>query len=344
MRALVWTAPRDMQMQSAPKPSAAADEILIRVARAGICGSELSGYLGHNALRVPPLIMGHEFAGEIVDMGALVPQLRPDLRADDLVTVNPLWYCGDCAACGRGVNQLCARRSLLGAHRPGAFAEYVAAPAKLALRLPDGMDTRLGALTEPAACAVRIAELAAPVSDADCLVIGAGPIGLLSLQMLRYQGAAQVFIAELDAARLQMGAALGGIPINPQREDVVAAARDATGGAGVSVAVDAVGTAQTRAQCVAAAHAGGRVILSGLHEESSEMPVAAMIRSEIVARGSFAYTPANFAAGLDMLAVGVLQLDDWTIEAPLADGGKWFDRLIDAPGDVAKALLAPGMG
>ena len=118
MRALVWTAPRQMQLRDAPAPQAAADEILIRVGQAGICGSELSGYLGHNALRVPPLIMGHEFAGEIIELGALVPQLRPDLQRGDLVTVNPLWYCGDCAPCRAGLNQLCDRRSLLGAHRP----------------------------------------------------------------------------------------------------------------------------------------------------------------------------------------------------------------------------------
>ncbi len=341
MQALVWRAARQMQLEEAPAPQAAADEILIRVGHAGICGSELSGYLGHNALRVPPLIMGHEFAGQIIELGALVPQLRPDLQPGDLVTVNPLWYCGDCAACNAGLNQLCSKRSLLGAHRPGAFAEFIAAPAKLALKLPPGMDTRSGALTEPAGCAVRIAELAGAVADKDCLVIGAGPIGLLSLQMLRYKGAARVFIAELDAARLSMGETLGGIPTQPRTTDVVAAVQEATAGAGVAAAIDAVGTAQTRAQCVAAVRPGGAVILSGLHEETSAMPVAAMIRSEVVARGSFAYTPANFAAGLRLLEAGALRLDPWIVEAPLRGGGKFFDRLIDAPGAVAKVLLQP---
>ncbi len=341
MQALVWQAARQMQLQSEPAPTAAGDEIVIRVGHAGICGSELSGFLGHNALRVPPLIMGHEFAGEIVELGPLVPELRPDLQVGALATVNPLWYCGNCPACLAGVNQLCVNRRLLGAHRPGAFAEFVCAPAKLALQLPEGMDTRSGALTEPAGCAVRIAELAGAVADEDCLVIGAGPIGLLSLQMLRYQGAARVFIAELDAARLDMGEDLGGIPLQPSDTDPVAAVLEATSGAGVTVAVDAVGTAQTREQCVAAARAGGTIILSGLHEETSAMPVANMIRSEIVARGSFAYTPANFARGLELLAEGALRLDPWIQEAPLAEGGLWFERLIEAPGDVAKVLLRP---
>ena len=341
MKALVWEAARTMTLRDQPEPTATGDEIVIRVGHAGICGSELSGYLGHNALRAPPLIMGHEFAGEIVDLGPLVPTFRPDLAVGALVTVNPLWYCGRCQHCAAGLNQLCVNRRLLGAHRPGAFAEYICAPAKLALTLPEGMDTRIGALTEPVGCAVRIAELAGAVADADCLIIGAGPIGLLSLQMLRYQGAARVFIAEIDEARLAMGEALGGIPLQPSAVDTVDAARDATDGAGVAVSIDAVGTAATRAQCVAATKASGRLILSGLHEESSAMPVADMIRSEITARGAFAYTPANFARALELLGADAIGLDPWIHEAPLGEGGPFFERLINAPGDVSKVLLTP---
>ena len=343
MKALIWEAARTMTLRDEPEPTAAADEILVRVAYAGICGSELSGYLGHNALRVPPLIMGHEFAGEIVAAGPLVPTFRPDLTVGSVVTVNPLWYCGDCDPCAAGLNQLCANRRLLGAHRPGAFAEYISAPAKLALNLPESMDARVGALTEPVGCAVRIAELAGDVADADCLIIGAGPIGLLALQMLWYKGAARVFIAEIDAARLEMGAALGGIPIQPRESDTVDAVREATDGAGVAVSVDAVGSALTREQCVSATRASGRLILSGLHEESSAMPAADMIRREIVAQGSFAYTPANFARALELLGQGAIRLDPWIHEAPLGEGGLWFERLIEAPGDVSKVLLVPGM-
>ncbi len=342
MKALVWEAARTMNLREEHAPEAAADEILVRVRHAGICGSELSGYLGHNALRVPPLIMGHEFAGEIVDAGSLVPTIRPDLTPGALVTVNPLWDCGLCRSCAAGLNQLCGGRRLLGAHRPGAFAELIAAPAKLALRLPEGMDTRIGALTEPVGCAVRIAELAGDVAEQDCLIIGAGPIGLLSLQMLRLNGAARVFIAEIDEARLAMGDALGGIPLQPRVMDTVDAIMKATEG-GVAVSVDAVGTAATREQCVAATRPSGTLVLSGLHEETSAMPVAAMIRSEIVARGCFAYSPANFARALDLLGQGAIRLDPWIQEAPLAEGGQWFERLIKAPGDVSKVLLVPGL-
>jgi threonine dehydrogenase-like Zn-dependent dehydrogenase len=341
MKALMWEAARTMNMRDEEQPTIPDDEILVRVGHVGICGSELSGYLGHNALRVPPLIMGHEFAGEIVGVGGDVSGISADLVMGKLVTVNPLWYCGECNYCQQGVTQLCNKRQLLGAHRPGAFAEYIAVPAKLALTLPDGMDTRTGSLTEPVGCAVRIGELAGDVSGEDCLIIGAGPIGLLTMQILQLNGANRIFIAELDAERLKMAEALGGIPIQPRDVNTVDVVKSETGGIGVALSVDAVGSALTREQCVSATRATGTMILSGLHEESSSMPAADMIRREITAKGSFAYSSANFAEALDLLAQDKIRLDPWIIEAPLQDGGKWFDRLIDAPGDVSKVLLVP---
>src|SRR5215510_5364792 len=199
-----------MTLREQSEPIVQPGEVVIRVAYVGICGSELSGYLGHNALRVPPLVMGHEFVGEIVEVGAEQSPGTLALSKGQLVTVNPLAYCGSCTFCQRGLNQLCTNRRLLGAHRPGAFAEFVSVPAGLVTPLPGGVSLRTGALTEPAACGVRIGELAGDVEGGVCLVIGAGPIGLLALQALHIQGAARVFIAERDPARLAMGAALGG--------------------------------------------------------------------------------------------------------------------------------------
>jgi threonine dehydrogenase-like Zn-dependent dehydrogenase len=265
----------------------------------------------------------------------------PGLAPGQRVTANPLAYCGQCMYCARGDHHLCQSRRLLGAHRPGAYAQFVAVPAEMVTPLPDAVSLRLGALTEPAAVAVRIGALAGPVAGEVVLVIGAGPIGLLALQVLRSHGAARVFIADLDGARRAMGAELGGEPIDPRTANLAQAMRAETGGLGVPVAIDAVGAAVTRAACVAATRSGGTVILTGLHEETSALPAADIIRREIVLRGAFAYTPANFAEALQLLAHGALRLDPWIVEAPLADGGRWFDRLIDAPGAVAKVLLTP---
>lgn len=343
MKALIWEAASTMVMREADAPTPADDEISIRIGHVGICGSELSGYLGHNSLRVPPLIMGHEFAGEIVELGKDAATINPQLEIGKLVTVNPLGYCSECRYCQQGLNQMCVKRTLIGASRPGAFAEMTTAPAKQVLVLPDGMSTRIGSLTEPVGCGVRIGEIAGDVAGEDCLIIGAGPIGLLALQVLKLNGANRIFIAELDPERLKMGETLGGIPIQPKDVNTVDTVKDATDGVGVAVAIDAVGSAITRDQCVKATRSTGRMVVSGLHEETSALPVADMIRREITVKGAFAYSPANFAAALDLLAQDKIKLDPWITEAPLHEGGQWFDRLIESPGNVSKVLLVPDM-
>jgi threonine dehydrogenase-like Zn-dependent dehydrogenase len=283
--------------------------------------------------------MGHEFAGEVVALG----DQAANLTLGSLVTVNPIIACGECVYCQQGKAQLCLRRKVIGAHVAGAYAEYVVTPAASVLPLPPGLSPRIGALAEPTACAVRIAEMAGDVRDEIVLVVGAGPIGLLAMQVLHLGGAKQVFISDIGPERLEMARALGGLPLNPSAAgtDVVQVVREATGGLGVFASVDAVGSAITRKTCVQATRNAGTVVLTGLHEETSAMPVAEMIRCEIIGKGCFAYSPANFAEALALLAAGHIRLDPWIVEAPLADGGKWFDRLIDAPGDVAKVLLVP---
>jgi 2-desacetyl-2-hydroxyethyl bacteriochlorophyllide A dehydrogenase len=336
MKALVWDAIEVLTIREEPIQSPQADEVTIRVKHAGICGSELSSYLGKNSLRTPPVILGHEFSGEVIGVGTDVS----GLAIGQNVTVNPLVYCGECEMCRQGLNQLCNTRSLIGAHRPGAYAEYVTVPAKMVSALPDGMDTRLGALTEPAGCAVRIGEIAGNLDGKDCFIVGAGPIGLLALQMLQYKGARRVFVAELDPHRLAMAKALGAETLNPQDVNVVDVVKNQTSG-GVDIALDAVGTAGTRKQCIDVLRVQGTLIFSGLHEEVGMLPVADIIRKEITAKGAFSYSPANFAEALVLLANGTLSLANWTVEAPLEDGEMWFKRLLDEPGNVSKVLLVP---
>lgn len=341
MKALVWEAPKTVNIRTQAVPKPEKNEVQIRVAYAGICGSELGGYLGHNALRVPPLVMGHEFSGTITSVGENAQSINATAEEGQAVTVNPLDYADDCPYVAKGLNHLSPTRSLVGAHRPGAYAEYLTVPAKLVSALPNGLSLRTGALTEPVACGIRIGELAGDIMGQDCLVIGAGPIGLLALQCLLLNGAKRVFVADLDSERLAMGRELGGEAMDVTGDELVAAIQALTDGFGVPVSVDAVGTGGTRAQCISATQPKGRVILTGLHEEISEIPVADVIRREIDLRGSFAYSPANFAQAIEWLAEDKIRLDPWIVEAPLEDGGNWFGQLIESPGNVSKVLLVP---
>jgi threonine dehydrogenase-like Zn-dependent dehydrogenase len=327
-----------MALAEKEDPQPGPGEILIRVGFAGICGSELNGYLGHNSLLVPPLVFGHEFAGTVAGVG---PGARAGLTKGQTVTVNPLVGCGRCEPCTTGMSNRCTSRKLIGAHFPGGYAEYVKVPAPNVVPLPAGMPIRTGAMTEPAAVGVRIGELAGPIRGEDVFVAGAGPIGLFAMQALRLRGAARIFLSDVHPARLEMGAKLGGDILDARDRDVVAKLREATGGRGVAAAVDAVGIEVTRRQCIQGTRTAGTVVFSGLHDEIGLVPAADIIRREIVVRGSYCYSDADFRQALSYLLKGEMKLDPWIEEAPLSDGGKWFARLLADPGNVSKVLLHP---
>jgi 2-desacetyl-2-hydroxyethyl bacteriochlorophyllide A dehydrogenase len=318
MTALVYEAPHQMPLREVDVPALRPNEVLIRVAYSGICGSELSGFEGKNTLRKPPLIMGHEFSGQIEQIGQEAAARFPAFQVGQAVTVNPLITCGECLYCLRGQHQLCANRMLLSASLPGSNAQYVAARADAVLPLPPGMSLTVAALTEPTACAVHIAALVVPKPHESALVVGAGPIGLLTIQALQNCGVKHVYCADLNAERLARATTLGA---NAVKLD------EAHGQ--VDIAVDAVGATATRQGCMAAVRSGGRVVWTGLHEAESQLPVNDMIRREITTYGSFAYTRLDFANALQALAEGRLRLDPgWTRIEPLANGAACFIELL----------------
>jgi 2-desacetyl-2-hydroxyethyl bacteriochlorophyllide A dehydrogenase len=339
MKALVWEGPRQMNVREVPEPDPGPEEVLIKVAYSGICGSELGGYLGENTLRVPPLIMGHEFSGEIAGLGSRASQYNPDLALGQRVTVNPLVHCGWCRACLNGRFNLCRERQIVGIHRPGSFADLVTAPAALVYPLPDQLSLEHAALAEPVGCAIRAVKLA-DCSPLDRLLItGLGPIGLLTLQVAQTFGASQIYATDTDPDRRAIGQEFGVKVLDPLAEDVVGLIEAETNGEGVEAAIDAVGLAVTRQECIAAVARGGRVIFVGLHDEESTIQSNLVIRNEVSLEGSFAYAPVDFADGFQWLVQGNLQIDPWLVKAPLADGGQCFERLLSQPGPAAKILL-----
>ena len=327
MKALIYEGPSDMQMREVEVPVPRADEVLIRVERAGICGSELSGYLGHNSLRKPPLIMGHEFAGTIAMTGSAGSRFRPGER----VTANPLVSCGRCRACTTGAAQLCRERQLIGAHRPGAFAEFVTIAEKNVYALPENITMDEGALTEPFACAVHICKLLKPFPTDRLLIMGAGPIGLLVLQAAQTFGLRHISVVDINEERLEIAQELGAQTARNVSE--------LAEGAYFDNAVDAVGMQITRQTCVDHINPGGRVVFTGLHEEASMLPVNKLIRSEIQVTGAFAYHSDDFETALQWISEGRVSLAPWTIHAPLEQGGACFETLIKNPGKTAKIML-----
>jgi threonine dehydrogenase-like Zn-dependent dehydrogenase len=191
MKAIVWQGPNEMTVEEQPQPGdPGPGELILRPEAVGICGSEVEGYLGHMGNRIPPLVMGHEFAGTVVAAGEGASEFE-----GARVAVNPLSGCGECRLCRSGHSNLCADRVLIGVHVPGAFADFVKVPASDARRLPDGVSSRVGALMEPLANGVHAVRLAPPGVES-AVVMGAGTIGLVTLQAALLEGILHVAVVE----------------------------------------------------------------------------------------------------------------------------------------------------
>lgn len=330
MKALVYEGPREMNVRSVDVPQPTADEVLIRVNTAGICGSELSGYLGQNSLRKPPLIMGHEFAGTVEAVGSAVQ----DFRKGDRVTVNPLVSCLKCSDCLNGRQQLCAERKLVGAHQPGAFAEYVTVDAKNVYSLPDHVSLDEGALAEPFACGIHMIQLAGLKATDRLAIVGAGPIGLFALRAAQLFGLQDVAITDLNSERLNIAKEMGGAAYSSNE-----ALQQAAPASGFDAVIDAVGLQVTRQQSLRLVKPGGKVIFSGLHAADSELPINDMIRNEWKLYGAFAYAADDFELAVRWISEGKIQFEQWTERLTLEEGKAGFEKLLDNPGGVAKILL-----
>ena len=337
MDALVWTAPSRMEIQEAAVPAPGAGEVLVEVAAVGICGSELSGYLGQNSLRVPPLIMGHEFSGHVVQVGDGVL-----MAPGKLVTVNPLISCGDCSMCAAGLPNLCQRRRIIGAHCAGGFARYVVVPAAQCWPLPEGMTDIAGALVEPLACAVRAVRHAQAQPADPLLILGAGTIGLFCLAVARAEGVRNIVISDRVEGRLRIAHAWGATAtVDGSAADAREQLRTSLSG-GAACVIDAVGSNATRALALNLVRPGGRVIYIGLHDESSPLAANYLVRQEIAIQGSFSYTTADFGWAIDLLQRAIITPGAaWIEERALAEGAAAFAGLIDGTISTPKIILRP---
>ncbi len=323
MRALVWHGPRSLTLEQVPEPRPAAGEVLLRPIAVGICGSELSGYLGENSLRQPPLVMGHEFCAA-VESGP--PKSR--FVSGQRVVVNPLLSCGACTHCRRGEENLCAERRIVGAACPGAFADLVVVPESACHAVPESLPDELAAMVEPLACAVRTVELGRIGVADSVLIVGAGAIGLFALAVARHAGAGVIAVLDPNRQRLQTAHAWGATHLLDAREDVAAQMRRLTGGLGADVAIEAVGIAATRRTAVYGTRRGGRVVFIGLHEPESALPINEIVRNETEIAGSFCYRSRTFERALALLRAGLLPRGAWQEVRPLEAGPASFEELL----------------
>ncbi len=329
MKALVYTAPFEMQYRDQDEPGQHAGDVIVDVQAAGICGSDMHAFHGHDPRRNPPLVLGHEVAG-ICQTGA---------HASQAVAINPLISCGQCEYCGQGRFNLCPERTMIGMTRPGAFAEHVAIPERNLFVLPPHMNPVHAALAEPTATAVHALHLAArtavrPLSEARTAVIGGGAIGLISALLLRAYGAPDPLISEPNPLR-QTTAARAGM------DNLHDPGKNALSEDHFDLVVDAVGSAVTRRVAISAVRPGGVVLSIGLQESGGELDARKLTLAEISLLGCYTYTPSDFGAALSVLANGALGELEWVETHPLSEGARMFGELDKGRVAAAKVVLIP---
>jgi 2-desacetyl-2-hydroxyethyl bacteriochlorophyllide A dehydrogenase len=319
MQALIFTGVRTMALEDVAEPSPAPGEAIVEVGACGICGSDLEGYLGApgmSARRIPPLLLGHEFAGTVVS-GPSDMEGRP-------VAVYPLVTCGKCDKCTAGTSHLCRNRTLIGLQRPGAFAQRVAVPASQLHELPDGIAPHVGAVAEPLAVALHALDLAGPLSERRVLVIGAGAIGWLVAWAAARSGALVTSI-DVDAGRRRRALEAGvEVAESPSEEEA-------------DITIDSVGAQATRKAAVESLSPGGIAIFLGLHDDSHEASFYPVVLEERRIQGCFAYSVHDYRR-----AIGLCREipESYVSRVPLSKGDEAFAALARGD-DYLKIVLEP---
>lgn len=338
MKTLVWTAPEEMRIQDLQTPSIQNHDVLVRVDTVGICGSEIEGFLGHNSLRTPPLIMGHEFCGYIEKIGNDVNSLN----VGDKVIVNPLIGCGDCNYCKNSRENICKHRSIIGIHRSGAFAELVSVPASNIHVIPSSINSARAALAEPLACSLRATKQAvANHSFANVLVFGGGTIGLLCAKVAKLLGAMNIILLDTNPLRLKTSIEIGmDFAFNPNDDHTFEKIKSITSSKGIDVVIDSAGFQSTRTVALELINTGGTFMNIGLGIDVTHLNINHMIRSEIDILGSFCYSAQDFSEAINLLVNDQITEQGWTDLRLLDEGHQAFIDLVSGSVSKAKILLS----
>lgn len=338
MRAAYLVAPGRFDLREVPRPTPGPDEALIRIARTGICGTDMHIFHGHYAAEHLPMIPGHEFTGHIAGLGQNVT----GLIEGQPVVVDMNIGCGRCYWCRRNEILNCPEMQQLGITMDGAFAEYIAVPARLVIPAPTHVPTEVLALTEPLACVVRAARKARVSFAQSVAIIGAGPIGNFHVQLMRTIGAAPIIVADLSPERVQMARDAGADVGVSDPAELEAAVRDATDGRGADIVIESVGHPALYRQAMTLMRKGGHLAAFGLTGAGETLPVDILqtILQENSIKGSVAGMGEDMYDALTLLTHGRIDTSAFTGAAyPLDEIQTAFDSFADRPLDLKTQIV-----
>jgi 2-desacetyl-2-hydroxyethyl bacteriochlorophyllide A dehydrogenase len=339
MQALVFRGERQIEIEEVQTATPGENELLIEVAYCGICGSDVSGYLGHSPRRNRsiPLVMGHEFSGRVVAAGAGV---KDPAIVGQRVAVQPISSCGRCHACRAGQRQICPNMSLIGIERAGAFAPYVTVPADRAFVLPDYLADKDAALAETLAVEVHLFRRQAASLLRSVLVLGAGAQGMLAVQLAAKVGVETIIVTDVVPERLTAALGMGAThTLNAKETDVPKAVMELTFGWGAELAIETTGVPAARVSGANSLAPGGTLGLVGLGDGVTTLNVLPIVAKELNVRGSYSYNDDDFQRSLELLASGAIRTDDMVTILPLTAGPAAFVDLVEHPSGSVKVLL-----
>lgn len=326
MQAAQFYAKEDLRIVDVEEPTPGPGEVKIRNAFAGICGSDLHVYYSPEAAGLDfdhphpvtgstlPQILGHEFSGTIVELGEGVT----DVAVGDRVAVWPIYFCGECPACTKGLYNVCQKIGFHGlSSHGGGMAEFTTVPASKVHVLPENVDLRMGALVEPMSVSWHAVSRSHVEAGQTAIVAGAGPIGIGVWFALKARGVDRVLVSEPSADRRATIAALGATVVDPVHEDLAAAVAELTSGAGVDVAFDAAGAGPAVTSALSSLTPGGRVVVVAIHERPMEFLPTQLVMGETEIAGALAYLPEDFDAVIAAMADGKYNTTGWVQEVPL---------------------------
>lgn len=335
MKALVYYGPRDIRVSEIEEPKVNKGEVLVKVEACGICGSDVHGYLGVTGRRIPPMVMGHEFTGIVQYLGEDVE----DISIGDRVVVYPARFCSRCEFCRVGLTNLCINRTVFGVMNVnGAMAEYVAVPKENILKLPENIDFIKGTFLEPLSVAYRAVKTAGNILNQNVLIVGAGTIGLLILQIVKLGGAKNIIISDINDDRLEIAKRLGAdIALNPEREDIKTLVSQYIPD-GIDIAFEAVGLEVTVNQALNILKNRGTCVFVGNAMKNITIDMQNIVTRELRILGTYTFTIEEFEDSISLLErINIREMLSKIV--PLEEGPKAFEELAKKDSNLLKVVL-----
>jgi threonine dehydrogenase-like Zn-dependent dehydrogenase len=335
MKALYCPVWGKLEIMNLPRPQLTDGEVLIRVSNCGICGSELETFRANSLRRTPPLIMGHEFCGQIEEVRG--PKLN--WTEGQRVIAHALIHCGQCTVCLRGDTNLCVNRQVFGMHRPGAFAEYVAVPQRVLIPWPEGIPGTTAVFAEPLANGINAMRQSPTARKSRVVVIGAGPIGLMCVFAAKQLYRSSIVVSDLVPERLAAAQAVGADKtVNVALQDLAHETQEYWSGNAPEFVIDAVGSGKTKVQSLELVESGGTVVWIGLHEDRLQLNSYAVTLGQKCVTGSYSGSFQDLQQAADLLASKTMDTS-WATQYPLEKGEIGFRDMLLGKEDKIKAIL-----